>query len=440
MVSYSAPYLDAGCQAVKTNTFGLRRHVTRRAANPWPARQSLRGVCWPGRPPPPMGPMYSGTWDRWPLWRTRTRRRSAWPRPSSSSPRGSPISCWKPCSSNQGVADFARQLKALCPSAFLLVSFGVQPDGYTREGLSASRLYGQGCRPAKGWTPPASTACAAPSICFDKIRRLDAKDALLSAMPNAGYPTGLGPPGWYTGASRIALPSRAWPWFGRGLKSSGGAAAPPRPASRPPWSRPSAGKSPWPSRPRPSLPPTLPPLLGLPRAPWPPIPFGISWKPASGWWWWSWTPRPRAAPSPLWRPPLGSRPPARTGSPWRIVPLAAPGQQQPAPPAQAGTGHRAPAPPGLPGPEPKRHPGLAAGAFLEGIRNVLLVTGDPVAGGQEDMVKGVFQFNARKLASYVAAMNDTVFPNPPHGALNVNAKNFQIQTGPGKGGQWHPPS
>ena len=72
---------------------------------------------------------------------------------------------------------------------------------------------------------------------------------------------------------------------------------------------------------------------------------------------------------------------------------------------------------------------LLLGLSMEGIRNVLLVTGDPVAGGQEDMVKGVFHFNARKLASYVAAMNDTVFPNPmrAYGALNVNAKNFQIQ-------------
>ena len=72
---------------------------------------------------------------------------------------------------------------------------------------------------------------------------------------------------------------------------------------------------------------------------------------------------------------------------------------------------------------------LLLGLSMEGIRNVLLVTGDPVPGGQADMVKGVFHFNARKLASYVAAMNDTVFPNPmrAYGALNVNAKNFQIQ-------------
>ena len=38
-------------------------------------------------------------------------------------------------SSDAGVAEAARQIKEAVPDAFVLVSFAVLPDGYTREGL-----------------------------------------------------------------------------------------------------------------------------------------------------------------------------------------------------------------------------------------------------------------------------------------------------------------
>ena len=72
---------------------------------------------------------------------------------------------------------------------------------------------------------------------------------------------------------------------------------------------------------------------------------------------------------------------------------------------------------------------LMMGQYAEGLRNVLLVTGDPVPSSQKDEVKAVYQFNSRKLARFAVSLNEMVFPEPMHffGALNLNARNFDIQ-------------
>ena len=72
---------------------------------------------------------------------------------------------------------------------------------------------------------------------------------------------------------------------------------------------------------------------------------------------------------------------------------------------------------------------LLLGLYAEGIKNILLVTGDPVPSAERDEVKAVYQFNSRKLATFVASLGETILPEPFHmfGALNVNARNFDIQ-------------
>ena len=65
----------------------------------------------------------------------------------------------------------------------------------------------------------------------------------------------------------------------------------------------------------------------------------------------------------------------------------------------------------------------------KGIRNVLLVTGDPIPSAERDEVKSVYQFNSRKLAAFAASLGKQVLPGSFHlfGALNVNARNFDVQ-------------
>ena len=69
------------------------------------------------------------------------------------------------------------------------------------------------------------------------------------------------------------------------------------------------------------------------------------------------------------------------------------------------------------------------GLYLEELRNVLVVTGDPIPTSDRDEIKGVYQFNSRLLTRYIASLNDEIFTNPMNisGALNINAHNFESE-------------
>lgn len=72
---------------------------------------------------------------------------------------------------------------------------------------------------------------------------------------------------------------------------------------------------------------------------------------------------------------------------------------------------------------------LLLGLQIEGVQNVLVVTGDPVPEGNRREIKAVFNFHSVMLAEYIRDLNETVFENPftVFGALNVNAKNFEAE-------------
>ncbi len=72
---------------------------------------------------------------------------------------------------------------------------------------------------------------------------------------------------------------------------------------------------------------------------------------------------------------------------------------------------------------------LLLGLNIEGINNVLVVTGDPIPSAQRDEVKGIFSFNSAILANYIRSLNASTFAHPFNicGALNVNARNFKSQ-------------
>lgn len=72
---------------------------------------------------------------------------------------------------------------------------------------------------------------------------------------------------------------------------------------------------------------------------------------------------------------------------------------------------------------------LLFGLQIEGIRNVLVVTGDPIPSEDRQEVKGVFNFNSQILAGYIRDLNETMFSEPfmIFAALNLNAVNFEAE-------------
>ncbi|MBQ9685520.1 MAG: bifunctional homocysteine S-methyltransferase/methylenetetrahydrofolate reductase [Oscillospiraceae bacterium] len=74
---------------------------------------------------------------------------------------------------------------------------------------------------------------------------------------------------------------------------------------------------------------------------------------------------------------------------------------------------------------------LLLGLCAEGIGNVLIVTGDPIPSASRDEVKSVYNFNSRKLIQYIDRLNTAVLPHPFHifAALNLNVRNFSVQLG-----------
>lgn len=72
---------------------------------------------------------------------------------------------------------------------------------------------------------------------------------------------------------------------------------------------------------------------------------------------------------------------------------------------------------------------LLLGLNAEGINNVLVVTGDPVPAPDRNQIKSVFNFNSVVLSNFIKQLDSELMRGPfkVFGALNVNAKNFDYQ-------------
>ncbi len=73
---------------------------------------------------------------------------------------------------------------------------------------------------------------------------------------------------------------------------------------------------------------------------------------------------------------------------------------------------------------------LLLGLNVEGVNNVLTVTGDPVPAAERGNVKTMFSYNSAVLANHIRTLDQQIFSKNPFlvsGALNVNAVQFDSQ-------------
>ncbi len=326
---------------------------------------------------------------------------------------------------DEGLPELARYLKARCPEAFLLASFAVDPTGVTREGVSGRALLARAA--ALDEVDGVGFNCVSgPRHLLELVQGLDLS-ALggkpLSVMPNAGYPTVLGRRVAYRGgpnyfAARLADIAR---W---GAALVGGCCG-----TTPEHIARAAQALEGASRESPAL---------LPAQP-----------------------RPRREPVPG-RNRLREK--LEAGRRVIAVELDPPADDQAEAfmegvralrDAGADAVTVADCPVGRPradscllsckirretGVDPLPHmtcrdrnlnaaKALLLGLSMEGVHNVLLVTGDPIPTQDRDEVKSVFNFNSRKLMGYVGALAGHGLSTPFQifGALNVNAPNFARQ-------------
>lgn len=69
-------------------------------------------------------------------------------------------------------------------------------------------------------------------------------------------------------------------------------------------------------------------------------------------------------------------------------------------------------------------------ARIEGVRNILAITGDPVSESDRGLVKSVFNFNSEGLCRFIHSLNDDIFKGDPIRcgcAFNANAANIDFE-------------
>ena len=411
-------YLEAGCRAVKTNTFSVGADLAQGDENL--AKEIINAACRLAQEEASAFDAYVFA-DLGPA-----------PEDSTLSPgdnycrqtdwfldRGIRHFLVETLPSDDGIPELARHLKARCPEAYLIVSFAVAPGGTTRYGVSGAELYRRAT--ALPEVDAVGFNCVSgPHHLLEYIQTLAPAEKPLSVMPNAGYPTVLGRRTVYHGAPE---------YFGQRLAqiTQAGAAIVGGCCGTTPAHIAQAKRA---------LDST--PVLSVPA-----VPAGV---------------KERRAPD---TNTLAEK--LSNGRRVIAVELDPPADDNIAPfldgvrvlwDAGADAITIADCPIGRPradssllackihrelGVEPLPHmtcrdrnlnatKALLLGLSMEGVHNVLLVTGDPIPTEDRDEVKSVFNFNSRKLARYVSGLNEQLStPFQIFGALNVNAKNFDMQ-------------
>ncbi|MFV8821401.1 bifunctional homocysteine S-methyltransferase/methylenetetrahydrofolate reductase [Faecalibacterium sp. 9] len=416
-------YLEAGADAIKTNTFGLPRMAA--AGNPlWEAltdegwRLAAQAAAKTGAavfadlgPAPdteslPAAQIYTALAERF-------------------AALGAKNFLFETLSSDAGVAEAAKQIKEAVPDAFVLVSFAVLPDGYTREGRHCTQLVRN--MTACGAVDAVGLNCvSAPGAMRTLVQQLGRTELPLSVMPNAGYPV----------VTRTRVQYQGRPeYFARelvGLAAEGvrilGGCCGTTPAhiaalrtalDALPEQLPEAAAAPVPAAVKPKV-ETDDAFLRKLNAGKKVIAIELdSPKDADLTDYLEGARRLQAAGADLLT--IADCPIARARMDSSLVACRV---------------HRELGLNVLPHMTCRDRnlnatKALLLGLYAEGVREVLAITGDPIPTAERDEVKNVYQFNSRKLAQYIVSLagEGREMPSPltVFGALNLNARNFDVE-------------
>ena len=416
-------YLAAGADAIKTNTFGLPRMAA--AGNPvwemladegWKLAQQAAAETGaavfadlgpaPDTEALPAAQLYAALADRF-------------------AALGAKNFLFETLSAESGVAEAAKHIKETVPDAFVLVSFAVLPDGYTREGRYCTELVR--CMAECGTVDAVGLNCvSAPGAMRTLVKRLGAAPLPLSVMPNAGYPV----------VTRTRVQYQGKPeYFARelariaadGVRILGGCCG------------------------------TTPAHIAALRAALDVLPENLPAAPAAQV---STAAKPEVEKDDAFLRKLNA------GQKVIAIELDSPkdadltGYLESARRLQAAGADlltiadcpiaRARMDSSLVACRVHRELGLNVlphmtcrdrnlnatkalllGLYAEGVREVLAITGDPIPTAERDEVKNVYQFNSRKLAQYIVSLagegREMPGPMTVFGALNLNARNFDVE-------------
>jgi methionine synthase I (cobalamin-dependent)/5,10-methylenetetrahydrofolate reductase len=320
-----------------------------------------------------------------------------------------------------GISELAAHLKKRCPESFIIVSFAVGADGFTRDGLSGQDLFRQAAAMAD--VDAVGFNCmSGPHHMLSFIQNLDTEGKILSVMPNAGYPTVLGLHTVFQGgaayfADHVArmVPLGAMivggccgttPLHIRALRdelNGAGMIVRVSPERAKTVVREEADRNTlWDKLERGERiiaveldPPTDDSISSFME--------GVRALQKAG------ADAVTIADCPVGRP--------RADSSLLACKIKRELGMEPLPHMSCRDRNL------------NATKALLLGLSMENVHNVLLVTGDPIPTADRDEVKSVFNFNSRKLIRYVSDLNENVLHTPFRifGALNVNANNFDIQ-------------
>ena len=411
-------YLDAGCKAIKTNTFSAGTDLA--AGNADLAQKLIEsGARLAKEAAQPYGAYVFA--DLGPVIESGVLspaenfcRQAEWF-----------LSCGiqnflvETLASDAGIAELAAYLKEKAPESFLLVSYAVGADGVTREGLSGKELF-QRTAALPGVDAVGFNCVSGPHHLLENIRKLDLGSTILSVMPNAGYPTVLGRRAVFQGKplyfgeklseiahsgaailggccgttpTHIAAAAQALKTAPKAVLPAEAAAAVPARVANPNAlaEKLNAGKRVIAVELDPPVDDQVEPFLA-----------GVKALQEAG------ADAVTIADCPIGRP--------RADSSLLACKVKRELGVEPLPHMTCRDRNL------------NATKALLLGLSMEGVHNVLLVTGDPIPSENRDEVKTVFNFNSRKLARYVTDLNEQLTtPFQVFGALNVNTKNFAMQ-------------